>query len=286
METPTVHDRNADQMAYWNGPGGRRWLERQQMQDLMLTPVSERLFERAGVAPGERVLDVGCGCGGTTIELGRRVGPGGHVLGLDISAPMLARARELAPPGSPLQFALADATVYAFEPGARDLLFSRFGVMFFADPAASFANMRKALRARSRLAMACWQEPRKNPWMMLPLQAAYKHAPRLPEMGPEDPGPFSFAREERVQRILGEAGFTSALMQPFELVLDRAGGQGLEAAVKCALEIGPVSRVLDDQPPDLVTKVAGSIRAALAPVQRGNTVPLGASIWIVTAVSP
>ena len=136
MATPTMHDRNIDQAAYWNGPAGRRWMERQDTQDILLAPVSELSFDRAHPAKGERVVDIGCGCGATTIELGRRVGPTGYVLGVDVSAPMLGRARERTPADLPLEFVLADATVHSFEPGRSDLLFSRFGVMFFADPAA------------------------------------------------------------------------------------------------------------------------------------------------------
>lgn len=285
INEPTVDDRNADQTAYWNGLAGRLWTERQETQDAVLAPVSAILFDRALVVQGMRIVDIGCGCGDTTIELARRVGAKGHVLGVDVSAPMLARARERAHGGLPLDFVLADATVYPFEPGGADLLFSRFGVMFFADPAVSFANMRKALRPGGRAAFACWQEPRKNPWMMLPLQAAYQHVPRLPELGPEDPGPFSFAREDRVRRVLSEAGFFSIAMEAVDLSLDIAAGRGLDGAVNGALSIGPVSRALDGQPPYSVTSVENAIREALEPLQKGNTIPLGAAIWIVTATA-
>jgi ubiquinone/menaquinone biosynthesis C-methylase UbiE len=285
MGSPVVHDRNADQMEYWNGPAGRRWVERQSTQDVVLAPILEVLLDRARVAAGERVIDIGCGCGTTTMELARRVGPAGHALGVDVSAPMLARARELAPPGPSLEFVLADATVHRFEPARSDLLFSRFGVMFFADPAASFANMRTALRPNGRVVFACWREPRNNPWLILPLQEAYKHVPRLPELGPEDPGPFSFAREERVRRILGEAGFSSIAMEAVDLSLDLAVGRGLDAAVDGALAIGPVSRALEGQPPELMAEVASSIRTALASLRKGETVPLGASVWIASATS-
>jgi hypothetical protein len=158
--------------------------------------------------------------------------------------------------------------------------------MFFAQPAISFANIRVAMRPRGRLVFACWQEPRKNPWLMIPLQAAYKHVPRLPELGPEDPGPFSFAREERVRRLLCDAGFSSIAMEPIDLSLDVAVGRGLDAAVDGALDIGPASRALEGQPPELRVAAANSIRAALAPFQQGASIPLGASIWIVTAVNP
>lgn len=283
MEQPVGHDGNADQIAYWNGPGGQHWADRQQAQDIVLAPVSDVLIDRAKAGAGERIVDVGCGCGATSIALAHKVGPTGHVLGIDISAPMLARAREIAPAGLPVDFALADATVYPFDPASFDLLVSRFGVMFFAEPALSFANLRRALRPSGRLAFACWREPRENPFFMAPLQAVYKHVPKLPQLGPEDPGPFSFASEARVQRILGEAGFQGIAMEPCNLALDIAVGRGLDAAVTAALEIGPAARALAEQPPDVVAAATNSIRGALAPFVRGQAVPLDASIWIVTA---
>jgi ubiquinone/menaquinone biosynthesis C-methylase UbiE len=283
MDAPKGHEQNADQIAYWNGPGGQRWADRQQAQDILLAPVADILIDRAKTKAGESVVDVGCGSGAISIALAQKVGPSGHVLGIDISGPMLARARQIAPADLPIDFALADATVYPFEPKSFELLASRFGVMFFAEPARSFANMRKALRPSGRLAFACWREPRENPFFMAPLQAVYKHVPKLPQQGPEDPGPFSFSSEARVQRILSEAGFTGIAMEPCNLSLDIAVGRGLDAAVESALEIGPSARALAEQPPDLVAAAARSIREALAPFARGQTVPLPASIWIVTA---
>ena len=283
MELPAGHDLNADQIAYWNGPGGQHWADRQQAQDVVLEPVSEVLIDRARARSGERIVDVGCGCGATAIALAHQVGPTGHVLGVDISGPMLARGRQVAPAGLPVEFVLADATVHPFEPAGFDLLVSRFGVMFFAEPARSFANLHRALRPSGRLAFACWRDPRENPFFMAPLQAAYKHVPKLPQLGPEDPGPFSFASEARVRRILGEAGFSGVEMEPCNLALDIAIGRGLDTAVQSALEIGPAARALAEQPPDVVAAATDSIREALAVYLRGQSVPLPASIWIVTA---
>ncbi len=283
MQLPPGHDKNADQIAYWNGPGGQRWADRQAIQDIVLAPVADILIDRARASAGERIVDVGCGAGATTMAFAQKVGPAGHVLGIDISGPMLARARLLVPPGLRIDFALADATVHPFEPASFDLLASRFGVMFFAEPALSFANLHRALRPSGRLAFACWRDPRENPFFMAPLQAVYKHAPRLPQLGPEDPGPFSFASEARVQRILSEAGFSGVAMEPCDLVLDIAVGRGLDAAVEGALEIGPAARALAEQPPEVVAAATHSIREALAAYARGQTVPLPASIWIVTA---
>jgi ubiquinone/menaquinone biosynthesis C-methylase UbiE len=283
MARPTVHDQNTDQAAYWNGPTGRRWVDKQETQDVRLAPISQLLFDRAHLEVGERVIDIGCGCGATTIELARRVGPLGHVLGVDISAPMLSRARKLTPPNLKLNFINADATVYPFDRGNSNLLFSRFGVMFFADPDLSFANMRTALRPEGRVIFACWREPRMNPWMTVPLQEAYKHVPRLPEVAPDAPGPFAFASEKRVRGILSEAGFSSIATEPCQLFLDLAVGRGLEAAVSGAFEIGPVSRAVEGQEPKVLNAVADSIRKALAPVEKDGSVLLGASVWIVIA---
>jgi ubiquinone/menaquinone biosynthesis C-methylase UbiE len=283
MEAPTGHDQNADQIAYWNGAGGLRWAQRQPVQDILLQPIADLIIERAKIRSGERVLDVGCGSGSTTFAFAKAVGASGHVMGIDISAPMLAVAREVTPPGSPVEFALADATVYPFVPESFDLLASRFGVMFFADPALSFANLRKAMRRTGRLAFACWREARSNPFFMVPLQAVYQHVPKMPQVGPEEPGPFAFASEERVKRILGAAGFSEVAMEPVDLALDVAIGGGLEAAVRSATEIGPAARALTDHPPETVAAATQAIREALRPLVKGQTVMLDAAIWIVTA---
>jgi SAM-dependent methyltransferase len=283
MEPPTGHDQNADQIAYWNGPGGQRWADRQQAQDILLKPIADTLIDRAKPKAGERIIDVGCGSGATSIAFAQQVGSSGHVFGIDVSGPMLARARASAPKELPVDFELADATVYPFDPASFDLLASRFGVMFFAEPSRSFANMRKALRSSGRLAFACWREPRENPFFMAPLQAVYKHVPKLPQQAPEDPGPFSFASEARVHRILGEAGFTGIAMEPHNLALDVAIGRGLDAAVQSALEIGPASRALEGHPADVRAAATNSIREVLSTFAKGETVPLPASIWVVTA---
>ena len=158
--------------------------------------------------------------------------------------------------------------------------------MFFADPALSFANLRRGLRPGGRIVFACWREARQNPWVIVPLREAVKHAPPLPETGPEDPGPFAFASEARVLRVLGEAGFADIALTRHDLDLDIAIGRGVDTAVAAALSLGPTSRALAGQSEAVRAAAAADIRAALAARAVGDTVPLGAAIWIVTATNP
>jgi ubiquinone/menaquinone biosynthesis C-methylase UbiE len=286
MTDATIHADNSAQAEYWGGHAGRRWRDHQDHQDELLQPISDRLTAAAAAKPGERVIDVGCGCGATTIDFAARVSPGGEVLGIDISDLMLARARERAAPDLPARFIFADATVHELAAGWADLIVSRFGVMFFADPVLAFANLRRGVRPGGRLVFACWREAKQNPWAILPLQAVKKHVPPLPETRPEDPGPFAFASEERVRRILSDAGYADIVMTPHALDLDVALGKGVARAVASALAIGPASRALDGQSDEVRAAAVADIRAVLAARAVGDSVPLGAAIWIVTAVNP
>jgi SAM-dependent methyltransferase len=286
MSAAPVHADNSAQAEYWTSVAGPKWTDHQEHQDQVLGPVSDLLIAAANPKPGDRVIDVGCGCGATTIDFAARVRPGGQVLGLDVSEPMLARARERAPRDLPIRFELADATVYDLESEGADLVASRFGVMFFADPAKSFANLRKGLKPGGGLVFACWRAAKQNPFFTLPLREAGKHAPPLPETDPEAPGPFAFANDARVQQILSEAGYADIKVTPHDLELDIAVGRGLDTAVKAAITIGPTSRMLDGQSEAVRDAATADIRKALAAHARGDSVPLGAAIWIVTAANP
>jgi SAM-dependent methyltransferase len=276
-------ERHAEQTAYWGGPGAVPWVARQRETDRVLAGIARRVVDAADPRPGERVLDIGCGCGATTELLAARVGATGHVTGLDISGPMLAQAA--ARPGLPawIDWLLADGATYDFGAGGFDLLFSRFGVMFFGDPDSAFGNLRRALIPGGRLAFVCWRKPAENPWMMVPLEAAYAHVPRLPKPGPEDPGPFAFADPARIARILTAGGFGGIAIEPVDLVLDLAGGGGLEAGVDQALQIGATGRALQGQDPEMRPLVAEAVRRALMPHLRDGRVELGAGVWIVRA---
>ena len=263
----------------------RAWAEVREALELQLAPLGQRALEALTARPGECVLDIGCGGGETALNLARAVAPNGSVLGIDLSGAMLGFARRAGNGCKRLRFVQGDAQVFPFEPASFDAAFSRFGVMFFADPALSFAHLRRALRLSGRLCFACWREPRFNPWLMLPLQAVYQHVPKLPPSAPDEPGPFAFASESRVTEILSQAGFGAINLEPCDLSLDTAIGRGLDAAVQSAIEMGPASRALEGQPAELRSAATAAIRQALTPFAVADTVSLGASIWIVTATA-
>jgi SAM-dependent methyltransferase len=273
---------NAEQIKYWNEQAGPLWLANQAALDHRLVAFGELALERAKVGTGERVLDVGCGCGATTLELGRRVGPSGESVGVDVSEPMLARARQRAQEGGSanVAFESADAQLHAFPPGRFDLLFSRFGVMFFSDPPAAFANLLRALRPGGRLAFVCWQEPARNPWLALPTRAISAHVNLPPPASPDAPGPFAFADAARTRAILERGGFEDVALAPVEASF--FVGATLDEAVAFALTVGPAAALLRDAPPDTAARARDAVREALAPQVTPEGVRLGAAVWVVT----
>ncbi len=276
---------NADQIQYWNEVGGPKWVALHDVISAQIRPLGALAMDRAGLAAGERVLDVGCGIGDTTLELGRRVGPGGAVVGVDVSAPMLDRARAaaLSAGAANVAFENADAQTAAL-PGPFDVLYSRFGVMFFADPEAAFANLRRALRPGARLAFVCWRSLQENPWLVVPTLAVARHLP-LPQPDPHAPGPFAFADAARVGAILSRAGFVRVHHEPIDRELSVAGGRSLDETVDFLLQMGPASAALRqaNAAPELVDRVRADLREAIAPHAGPEGVRMGGAVWVVTA---
>lgn len=274
---------NAAQVAYWNEATGPTWAELQGPLDRQLAPLGRLAMAALAPQAGERVLDVGCGSGETTLELADAVAPGGEVVGADISRPLLDVARRRAAGRAGVSFLEADVQAYAFAPASFDAIFSRFGVMFFADPPAAFANMRRALKPGGRLAFVCWRTPAENPIMTLPAMAAAPHLPPPPpppEAG--SPGPFAFADPERVLGILAATGFDEVSVTPREA---KVGGGDLETVLQLALRVGPLGGQLRENP-DKRDVVIEAVRAALAPHDGPEGVKLGAAVWVVTARAP
>jgi SAM-dependent methyltransferase len=275
---------NADMAAYWNAAAGETWTELSDLLDRQLEEVGQTAMAALAPKPGERILDIGCGCGRTSLELAERVGPEGEVTGADISRPMLAEARRRAQAAglSQASFREGDAQTEAFPPGAYDAVFSRFGVMFFDDPPAAFANIRKALKPGGRLAFVCWRGLPENPWMLVPMGAALKRLPAPAPPEPGAPGPFAFADPERVRGVLQAAGFGTIGIAPHDLQI---GGNSLEDSVKLSLRVGPLGAALRERP-ELAPQVVDDIRAALAQHVKDGRVALPGAVWIVTARNP
>ena len=281
---------NADQIEYWNSTGGDSWTRNQQKLDAVLAPVSDQVLKDADIRPTDNVLDVGCGCGDTTLAIAARLKTG-RAIGADISAPMLARAKDRA--GStklPIEFIQADVATYSLEPGTVDLVFSRFGVMFFADPTAAFANIRKSLSANGRLTFACWRDMTENDWMFRPLAAALAHITPPEPPAPGAPGPFAFADPDRVRAILEGAGFKNITITPFDTKLT-LGAPGAAASNDSALadalhfltEIGPFSRLMADEPAENKNKAMAAVESELETWSGPDGIQLAAACWIVKA---
>ena len=254
--------------------------------DALIDPLGRVAIDRLGVAAGERVLDVGCGCGQTLLQLAELAGPSGHVLGVDISPPMLARAQERVAGRPTIALALGDAQTYAFAPGAFDAVYSRFGVMFFDDSRAAFRNLRAAARSGGRLSFVCWQDLAKTPWGARPLEAVMRLLPEsaMPDMLREgQPGPFFMSDPARVRAILGDAGWNDVSIEPVEMSLHLGGAATLDEAVEYSLQIGSAARAMADAPEALKPALEAAIREALAPFASARGVFMDGAAFVVGA---
>lgn len=269
---------NQDQIDYWNGEAGETWVRAQARLDALLAPITEAVLDRAAVSEADAVLDVGCGCGGTSLALADRARA---VLGVDVSAPMVEHARGRAGDRSDLSFAVADAANAEFA-AEHDLLFSRFGVMFFADPRAAFRNLHGALAPEGRVCFVCWQAPRANPWMAVAGAAVqpFLPAPAAPP-DPKAPGPFAFADPDHVRAVLGDAGFEDVALEDLRMDLRLAGD--LDEALEFQMEIGPLARVMAELDGETRSAALDAARSALAAHMGDDGLRLGAACWIVTA---
>ncbi|QQP98010.1 class I SAM-dependent methyltransferase [Lysobacter enzymogenes] len=288
METPAnTPPPNAEQIEYWNGPVGQRWLAYNDWLDERTAAYGRAAFAAAAPQPGEAVLDIGCGAGATSFELARAVGAGGSVTGVDISAPLLGRARERAAAlALPVKFREADASRPTFAPHSFDLLYSRFGVMFFDDPTAAFAELRKTLKPDGRIAFACWQGPQLNDWYERPLAAIADIVERTP-VDTRQPGPFAFSDPDHIREVLADAGFAGVELKPFATPFYLGRGATREAMADDAMEqvfrVGPIARLLEPQGEEINARARLAIRASLLELASDDGLEVGGAVWVVTA---
>jgi SAM-dependent methyltransferase len=279
MASDSNHD--AGQAAIWNGVIGRGWVDTQDALDRLFEPFERLLVEETRRAGAGAVLDVGCGTGATTLAIARALGPsGGRAVGVDISEPMIARARERALAEKlPATFAVADAQAHAFDASGFDLIVSRFGVMFFDDPIAAFANLRRAARPGAALALIAWRSPADNPFMTAAERAAAPLLPSLPARRPDEPGQFGFANRSLVERILSAGGWSDIEIEPLDV--DCAFRE--RDLLPYMTRLGLLARVLPTLGASDRERVIAAVRPAFDEWVHGGEVRFTAACWMIRA---
>jgi SAM-dependent methyltransferase len=275
---------NAAQLEYWNTVAGPRWVGLAGFVEKRVQKVNDLLLARSVVTPGERVLEVGCGTGAATVPLAEVVGDTGEIVGIDISEPMLAAARERISHSGLRNITLlrADAQVHAFEPNRFDLVASRFGVMFFADPVAAFRNLLGAMRPGGRLCFACWAALEENRHWLIPYEVALRHLGPPAPKPPHAPGPMAFAEPEYVRSVLERAGYEDIEIR--RETPEIIGASPVEEA-EHALIMGPSGRLIEEKKPEESVRelIKREMTDAFAAYAKGAEMVLPSTIFLVMA---
>ncbi|GIT32926.1 MAG: methyltransferase [Gammaproteobacteria bacterium] len=275
---------NKNQKDFWSGKGGDIWVERQNVMDTMLSPLGEAALNKLNFNEEENVLDIGCGCGHTTLNIEKRIEPLGNVTGLDISEPMLERAKE-----SAVEMSITNTSFKCVDVQTEDLgdqiysaAFSRFGVMFFEDSIAAFKNINRSLISGGCLSFVCWQSPAVNPWQSLFIQEIKKFL-ELPSPPPRSPGPFAFMESEYVFSILEESKFQDINIEGYEAEVNMFSGRSLSDSVKDYISINPVvTEMLRDSSEDQTTEIVNSAIEAFSPYYSEKGLIFPSATWLVT----
>lgn len=272
---------NSAQIDYWNATAGQTWASLVAQLDAQIEPLGLEALRALAPVTGERIIDIGCGCGQTSLDLAARVGPSGSVVGVDISVPMLAIARQRSLPAEVRrpEFRQLDAQSEDLGQGVFDVAFSRFGVMFFSEPVTAFTNIRASLKSGGRLGFVCWRALHENPWMKAPFDAALPFIPPMALSDPTLPGPFALADAARIRDILSKAGFRSLAISPFDTQI---GGGDVEQTLALALKVGPLGAAAREHP-EYADRVRSAVRDLLTQFLTPNGVLMPAAVWIVLA---
>lgn len=273
---------NADQLAYWSGPAGEHWIEEQRSYDQMLAPFGDRVLDRLRLTPGRRVLEIGCGSGALSVAIAKRLGPRGEVLAVDISPPMLASARERARAANvdTVTFLEADAQTHTFPREHFDAVTSRFGVMFFDDPVAAFANLATATRPEGRIVFACWQPAERNEFLWLIQSVVGRYVPS-PPADPTAPGPFSLGDPDRLHDVLVGGGWRDVTLTPMEGSMYVPDRGPVDRAVSFSLDRGHIKLLLGGTSPEVADLVRRDLATEMETRHDGEGVRLGYAAWIV-----
>jgi len=277
---------NAREVQYWNSVQTRSWADEHEVIDRLFADLTRVALDHAEPKSGERVIDIGCGSGTTVLGLAARVGPSGYVLGADVSKPSVAKAQERIAAANVHQAEamVCDVSTHVFPANSFDLAFSRFGVMFFTDPVATFVNIRRALKSDGRLALAVFRTPQENKWATAALAAIRHLLPPITPPGPEEPGQFSWADATRVHRILGNAGFKNISLTPHDPAMRLAGPSGGAAeAANFISHVGAVARATSNASEQQKKEVRAALEAFFKSHEGAQGVVLPGAIWVVTA---
>ena len=271
------------QSEYWNGSAGKKWASLADNQDTLLGKLGEAAMDAASLSNAQTVLDIGCGSGGSTFEISRRIGSGGAVWGVDISKPMLdiAITRLTNHDIGNVKFSEADVTTLDFTNHSFDRAFSRFGVMFFEDPVASFVNIANSLKPNGKLAFCCWRSLSKNEWFELPLNVGLKYCAPPNQVDPHAPGPMAFKDQDRINSILNASGFTKVSIHDHESKL--VVGPTPKIAASNLTDVGPLSRLMQNSDNHIKMLVQTELEKQLMEHVTSRGVELNSNIWIVTA---
>jgi SAM-dependent methyltransferase len=268
------------QQEYWNSKVGDEWANHADRMDRMLQPLTRAALDLLALQPGERVLDIGCGGGATTLAAAEQVGGAGAVVGVDLSRQLLDLARKRADAsGFNIEFVEADAGVAPLPCAPFDAAFSRFGVMFFGDPPAAFERLRAGMRPGGRLVFVSWRTFQENLWTFAPLSAlAPMLTAPLPPPDPDAPGPFGLSDSAKIEKILGASGWSDVSISRWDG--DLRIGDNARHAAQFLLKIGPCARAVADQQLD-----AARAEGLLAEFLRAHETPAGVSLpaacWII-----
>ena len=281
---------NQQQKDMWNGRAGASWVRHNTLLEQLLAEPGRRCMDSLSLPVGARLLDVGCGCGNQTLEWASRLDTDSTVTGVDISEPMLALAEELkvvnqSVLNATVEFVEGDASDALFPNETFDAIYSRFGVMFFADPTLAFTTLLETLKPRGQLGFVCWQSPALNPFFTAPMQAALSVLPPPPPAKPGAPGPFGLADKDVIKRVLTDAGFTALKIEPLTLQLSVGASQSFDEIFEELIQIGPAAALIAESDPALKEPARAAVYERLSQFYSpGKGVSFEANFWLVNAV--
>ena len=279
-----MEDKNIKQKQFWSGAGGDVWVEKQREMDIMLNPLGQKAIEQLILKENTKILDIGCGCGATTIEIAKMI-PKGHVTGLDISIPMLDRAEKFASEMSlsNIDFQVKDVQTEEINSNHYDIAFSRFGVMFFEDPYEAFKNINQSIKENGQLVFVCWQHPSLNPWQSLSLQVIKEYLD-LPSPPPKSPGPFAFEDKDYIEDILKGSDFKEISIADNQEDIVMFSGKSIREACEDYLTINPVvTEMLKNSGNELKEEILEALIAKFSSFHNNDGLLFPSATWIVSA---